>query len=359
MLSDFARTVLTDFSLQDILDHLVERVVELLPISAAGVTLISSDRIPHLVAASNPAALRFEQLQNDLGQGPCLSAYESGEVVTLPDLANADGFPTFGPAAVEAGMTAVFAFPLKHAGGCLGALDLYCSSVGTLGPEDLAVAQTLADVTTSYLLNAQNREQTLQAVERFRDSALHDPLTGLANRVLLQERLDHAAARASRTGTTTAVVFADLDEFKRINDTYGHAVGDEVLQAVAARLAALVRPGDTLARISGDEFVFLCEDLTYTHDVELFTTRIKHAFTEPIRLRDLELPLSASVGAAYAGPTEAVTNQLVLDADTAMYQEKGRAAGNVVLDLTTRRPGSAPNWPREAMSPPAKEGPSS
>ncbi len=335
VLSEFASTVLTDFSLQAILDHLVERVVELLPVTAAGVTLISSDLTPHHVAASNEAALRFEQLQTELGQGPCVAAYASSKPVAVPDLARANGFPDFGPAAAEAGMAAVFAFPLRHAGGCLGALDLYRSTTGALAPEDLAVAQTLADVTTSYLLNAQTRERALQAADRFRDSALHDPLTGLPNRVLLQERLDHAALRASRTGKTTAVLFADLDGFKLINDTYGHAVGDQLLAAVASRLSALVRPGDTLARVSGDEFVFLCEDLAYASDVELLTTRIEAAFAEPFELHDLALTASASVGAAFSGPGEAVTNQLVLDADTAMYQAKRRASSNLIVDLTS------------------------
>lgn len=335
VLSEFASTVLTDFSLQEILDHLVKRVVELLPVTAAGVTLISSDRAPQEVAASSEAALRFERLQTELGQGPCIAAYRSGEPSAVPDLAGAQGFPEFGPAALEAGMVAVFAFPLRHAGGCLGALDLYRNTSGTLAPEDLAVAQTLADVTTSYLLNAQAREKALQAADRFRDSALHDPLTGLANRVLLQERLDHAALRASRNGSTTAVLFADLDRFKLINDTYGHAVGDQVLAAVAARLSALVRPGDTLARVSGDEFVFLCEDLAQTSDVEVLTARIGAAFAEPFELAELVLTVSASVGAAFSGPGEAVTNQLMLDADTAMYQAKRRAAANTIVDLLT------------------------
>lgn len=337
VLSDFASTVLTDFSLQAILDHLVERVVELLPVTGAGVTLISTDLAPHHVAASNEAALRFELLQTELGQGPGVAAHASNKHIAVPDLAGASAFPEFGPPAVEAGMVAVFAFPLRHVDGCLGALDLYRSTAGDLAPEDLAVAQTLADVATSYLLNAQTREQALQAAERFRDSALHDPLTGLANRVLLQERLDHAALRAARTGKTTAVLFADLDGFKLINDTYGHAVGDELLAAVASRLSALVRPGDTLARVSGDEFVFLCEDLAHAIDVEPLTTRIEAAFAEPFELRAAALTISASVGAAFSGPGQTVTNQLVLDADTAMYQAKRRAAANPIIDLTSVR----------------------
>src|SRR5660397_243872 len=113
------------------------------------------------------------------------------------------------------------------------------------------------------------QEEARAASDRFRDSELRDPLTGLPNRLLLQQRLEHTARRAGRSHATAAVLFVDLDRFKQINDTYGHQVGDDVLIAVAHRLAALVRPGDTLARVSGDEFVFLCEDVSHAADIEV------------------------------------------------------------------------------------------
>jgi len=334
VLSEFARTMVTDFPIQRILDHLVERIVDVLPVMGAGVTLIAPGMAPHYVAASNESALRFEQLQTELGQGPCLLAYESGESVLVPDLARDNRFPGFAPAALAAGMAAVFTFPLRHEDGRLGSLDLYRDTVGALGEQDVAAAQTLADVAAAYLLNAQAREQALEDRNRFRHSALHDPLTGLPNRVLLQQRLDHAAARAQRSHSTAAVLFADLDRFKRINDTFGHSIGDQLLVAVAQRLAALVRPGDTLARVSGDEFVILCEEIAQSSDVELLATRIDEALSAPFVLGSRQLVISASVGIAYSGPGEAVTHQLVVDADTAMYQTKRRGgAAHQVIDL--------------------------
>ena len=334
MLSEFARTMVTSFPIQRILDHLVERIVEVLPVTGAGVTLISPGMAPQYVAASDAAALRFEQLQTELGQGPCLAAYESGEAVAIAELAADASFPEFGPAAVSAGMAAVFTFPLRHDEGRLGALDLYRDTPGALDAEDMAAAQTLADVAAAYLLNAQGREQALDARDRFRHSSLHDALTGLPNRVLLAERLEHAAERAQRSHFSAAVLFADLDRFKRVNDPFGHTVGDELLVAVAARLSALVRPGDTLARVSGDEFVILCEDLAHASDAELLATRIGEALAAPFHLTGRTLSVTASVGIAYSGPGEAVTYQLVIDADTAMYQAK-RSGGAVhqVIDL--------------------------
>jgi len=224
-----------------------------------------------------------------------------------------------------------FSFPLRHHARRLGALDLYRDRPGPLSPQDMATAQTLADVVAAYLINARNREQALDEVDWFRDRALHDPLTGLANRVLLQERLEHAAQRTARSQSTSAVLFADLDDFKQVNDTYGHAVGDRLLIAVAQRLTALVRPGDTLARISGDEFVLLCEDLE-SHDVDRLKARIMAAFAEPFVLQDLALRMTASLGIAVARPGSPLSGQLLVDADSAMYEAKrhGRAQHHVI-----------------------------
>ena len=125
VLGEFARTMVTDFPIQGILDHLVTRIVDVLPVTSAGVTLISPTMDPRYVAASNADALRFERLQTELGEGPCLAAYTSGSEVLVPDLANDDRFQRFAPRAVQAGLTAVFTFPLNHGDRRLGALDLY------------------------------------------------------------------------------------------------------------------------------------------------------------------------------------------------------------------------------------------
>ena len=335
VLSDFARTMLTDFRIQAILDHLVDRIVDVLTISGAGVTLISPGSSPHYVAASGPAALRYEQLQTELGQGPCLTAYATGALVALPDLATDDRYPQFSSAAVADGLAAVFTFPLCSSDGRLGALDLYCDTAGALSPEDLVTAQTLADVAAAYLLNAQARELLLISAERAKASSLHDALTGLPNRILLEQRLDHAASRAERTHGSAAVLFIDLDRFKRVNDVFGHFIGDSLLIAMAQRLAPLIRPGDTLARVSGDEFVILCEDLSDLTGGELLATRISEAIALPFLVENHEIRITASVGVAYSGPGEAISYQLVIDADTAMYAAK-RAGGGAhrVVDLS-------------------------
>lgn len=239
---------------------------------------------------------------------PAGAPYETSEPVLTPDLRAETRFPRFTQAALAAGLAASFTYPLRHNDGRLGALDLYRDAVGPLSPSDMIAAQTLADVTAAYILNAQGREESRVAADHFRDRALRDPQTGLTNRLLLAQRLEHAAERAERSDTNAAVLFADLDQFKQVNDSYGHQAGDQLLTAVATRLSDLVRPGDTLARVSGDEFVFLCEDLAQASDTEVLGTRIEQAFTEPFIIAGTEMTISASVGMAFAGPGQKITN---------------------------------------------------
>ena len=332
VLSDFARTMVTDFPIQRILDHLVERIVEIMPVTAAGVTLIEDGAPPRYIAASDDSALRYEQLQSEVGEGPCLLAFHSGEAVAVPDVSKEDRFPEFAPAAQEAGLAAVFTFPLRHGEEQLGALDLYRETTGPLDDEDMEAAQTLADVAAAYLLNAEARDEAMRTTDQLTRVSQHDALTGLPNRVLLQQRLEHAAERAQRSHHAVAVLFADLDQFKHVNDLYGHHVGDELLIAVADRMKALLRAGDTLSRVSGDEFVFLCEDLQSPQDATHLASRITNAFRDAFVVGDRRLRLTASVGVAYSGPGEDITEQLVTEADMAMYAAKrGGGDGHMLL----------------------------
>ncbi|HTW19152.1 MAG TPA: diguanylate cyclase, partial [Mycobacteriales bacterium] len=332
-LRDFARTLAADYPIQRILDHLVERVVEVLPVSAAGLTVFSDD-VARYHAGSADFAAQIEMLQAGAGEGPSVEAFRSGRVVSIPDLHAEHRYAEVAAAALGSGSAAVFSFPLCQSDVALGALTLYREVPGELDAEDRSAAQTLADVAAAYLLSAQARDEARAASDYFRYTALHDALTGLPNRLLLRQRVEHAAARARRSRTNAAVLFVDLDRFKSINDTYGHQVGDDLLVAVAGRLGALVRPGDTLARFAGDEFVFLCEDLTDAGAAESLAARIRESFGNPFMLDGVEIAVTASVGMAFAGPGQDITEQMLVDADIAMYQAKRRGgAGHHVFDL--------------------------
>jgi diguanylate cyclase (GGDEF)-like protein/PAS domain S-box-containing protein len=161
--------------------------------------------------------------------------------------------------------------------------------------------------------------------------ALYDPLTGLPNRALFADRLTHALER--RDGTSvTAVYVVDLDRFKRINDSLGHAVGDEVLREVAHRLLGAVRPQDTVARLGGDEFTILCDSIGGVFDAVGVADRLQGPISEPITAGGAELRLSASIGVALAEAGEPVEGQrLIEDADAAMYRAKQHGGARTEL----------------------------
>jgi diguanylate cyclase (GGDEF)-like protein len=334
VLSEFARTLITDFPIQAILDHLVLRIVDIMPITGAGVTLITEGSAPRYVAASNAAALTFVRLQTELEEGPCLAAFRTGEAVAVPDLREDVVFPTFAPRAERMGLKAVFTFPLRHGDQRLGALDLFRDKTGELDEATMIVAQTLADVACAYVMNAQARADLRDSADQFRESSLHDALTGLPNRLLLGQRLEHAVMRARRSGKKMAILFVDMDRFKDVNDTLGHKVGDLLLAAIANRLREILRPGDTLARMSGDEFVILCEDLDDAGVVEDLAGRIGMSLAEPFTISGHELTMTASVGIAFSGRGMDLPERLLQNADAAMYQAKTAGGANHrIIDL--------------------------
>jgi diguanylate cyclase (GGDEF)-like protein len=337
VLIEFADILGTDFSIPIILDHLVKRIVDILPVTGVGVMLMGEGQELHFVAASDHKVMSIETLQNELIEGPCLAAYRTGERVSVPDLSSDQQFANFSPRALEAGLAAVFTFPLRLGGRRLGALDLYRDTPGELNDDDLQIAQILADVASGYLMNALTRQDASAKAAQLRHQNLHDPLTGLPNRTLFAELLDHAVDRARSSQQVAAVLFVDLDGFKFVNDTHGHHVGDELLMAVATRVSGLLRPEDTLSRQGGDEFVALCENLATAADAEVTAQRITAALAEPFDLPSTQVVVSASVGIAFSGPGQDLPATLLRDADFAMYQAKNSGGGrHHVSDPTAR-----------------------
>jgi len=331
VLMDFAQTLLTDYSVTDILTRLSGRVPEVLPVTGAGVMLEDGAGVLRFAAASDEVLRSLESLQVELGEGPCASAYRSGERVLLPDLAACREFSAFAPRALEQGLAAVFTFPMWRDGRAVGALSLYRDRAGALSDEQLAAGQSLADMATVYLLHARNRERSQQAEEELRFRALTDPLTRLPNRRLLLDHLELALARAARNGGAVGLLFLDLDRFKLVNDSLGHAAGDQLLVEVASRLRAAVRPSDTAARLGGDEFAVLCEDLHDTSDVLAVAERVLSALAEPLTLDHHELVVTPSLGAAVSSAGLDDAASLLAAADTAMYRAK--AAGRARVEL--------------------------
>ncbi|MDQ1698186.1 MAG: hypothetical protein QOG34_49 [Frankiaceae bacterium] len=179
---------------------------------------------------------------------------------------------------------------------------------------------------------ARDVSEALALKRALEHQALHDPLTGLPNRVLVADRLTHAAARRDGAGRPVALLFVDLDHFKTINDGAGHAVGDALLKEAAARLAAVVRPADTVGRFGGDEFIVVCEDCDVT-EAQHVAERILQDFRRPVDVEGRQLFISASIGIASAHDIDAET--MFSQADAAMYAAKARGRSRaVVFDAT-------------------------
>ena len=161
--------------------------------------------------------------------------------------------------------------------------------------------------------------------------ALHDPLTGLANRVLLRDHLERALARRGRAPGTVALLFVDLDDFKRINDSYGHAAGDEILVQVAGRLGAAVRGDDVVGRQSGDEFAVLLSHVSTDQEAVASAERILRELRRPVQLGARSILVGGSIGIALATDREASAEDLLIQADAAMYAAKAAGKGGFAV----------------------------
>jgi len=218
--------------------------------------------------------------------------------------------------ATAAGNPATLGVRLQHAGGRW----LHVEIVAKERFSDPAIG--------GLVLNIRDISQRLAMEEELRHQAFHDALTGLANRALFENRLRHALAAGLRTRRPLVVLFIDLDDFKMINDSLGHAAGDLLLQNVAARIDPLLRPTDTAARLGGDEFAVLLDGVGNIDDAHAIAGRIRDALSDGFRIDNRKLQITASIGIALSdGSVQAA--ELLRNADTAMYAAKSSGKNSV------------------------------
>jgi diguanylate cyclase (GGDEF)-like protein/PAS domain S-box-containing protein len=200
---------------------------------------------------------------------------------------------------------------------------------GTVHLNTRLVPQVDSDGTVSGII-AVSRDLTdrKRVEDLLADRAVHDPLTGLANRVLFTDRLDQSIMRLDREPGMLAVMFLDLDHFKVVNDSLGHGAGDALLVDIAQRIGGVARRIDTVARFGGDEFVVLCERLAGIEDAAMIAERIAHAVAVPCTYDGRQLHPTASIGIAMAASGDTTAEILVRDAEAAMYQAKDRGRGH-------------------------------
>ena len=210
-------------------------------------------------------------------------------------------------------------------GAVLGTLDVFVSEPRLPDEEHRQIFVLLAQLAAIAI-------ERKAFEERLAHRSMHDPLTGLPNRLLFLDRLNQAIARCRRSQSSVGVAFLDLDRFKNVNDSLGHDAGDELLVEVARKLESVIRPGDTVARFGGDEFTVLCEDLpseTARDQTVEIADRLLSTVIRPLVVRGTEMFVGASVGIAMATTGEERPEELLRDADAAMYHAKEAGRGRV------------------------------
>ncbi len=201
------------------------------------------------------------------------------------------------------------------------------------GLEPLSIAAEHDRASDTVVFTGLRMADVAKELEGLADMAFQDSLTGLCNRALFLRHLDRELLRARRTGDSVAVVIADVNNLKRVNDTYGHAVGDGLLVEVARRLSVACRPADVPARLSGDEFAVLCPDLASGTDAGVIVRRLESLTSGPAVIAGYPLDISIAIGCAVAsadGDPEEDAQGLLHRADTDMYVDKALSRGSAV-----------------------------
>ena len=312
-LAKVQRLIVDRVVLQDILDAIVTGAGELLRDEIVVLRLVDADDPEWMnTAASQGLARRgSDGLERDrISHGVGGRAIRERRTIVSHDYPiDPDALPHLRKAGVQAAM----ATPVMEDGVVVGSLTVGSFRKGRLYTRsEQDVLKSFAEHTSIALADHRNFDA---AVHR----AFHDMLTDLPNRALFLDRLEQAMLRGDRSGALTAVLFLDLDGFKRINDSLGHAAGDQLLIEVAGRLEDCLRPTDTAARFGGDEFAILLEDLERGADATMVASRIMASLQEPILLQDRRVAVSASIGVALQRePGE----DLLRNADLAMYRAK-------------------------------------
>jgi diguanylate cyclase (GGDEF)-like protein len=322
-LSRIQRSIVHRAALQDVLDGIVTGASELLGDEISELRLVEPHNPAQMVLAAAsgvPGDLLEVLRRGPAGDGLAGSAISENRLVVQERYAEwEDALPAYR----ERGLQAAMAAPVHENGVSVGSLTVASFRPGR------HYTQTEQDVLCAF---AEHASLALTDARNFEDAmhqAFHDSLTGLPNRALFLDRLELAHARARRSGSPIAVLFMDLDSFKNVNDSLGHAAGDELLVLVAGRLRRWLRPSDTAARFGGDEFAILIEDIDTSNGAQVVAQRVLDALREPFAIHGQEVLVGVSIG--IASSAHPGSDDLLRNADLAMYRAKGMGKGRFQL----------------------------
>jgi diguanylate cyclase (GGDEF)-like protein/PAS domain S-box-containing protein len=265
--------------------------------------------------------------ESETGKGATGTAIRTGHTVVAQDMQTNPIYATWHAFLSSRSIVAAISLPLKAGTNIFGALTVYSQSGDTFIPDEVRILEEMAD-NLAYGISALRAETERRQYARLLEhNAHHDALTGLANRTRLSDRLSLALSSADRSGLNVALMLLDLDHFKVINDSMGHAAGDMLLQAVAERLSSSVRKVDTVARLGGDEFVIVMPEVASPDNAAVIARKIIDQLSRPFLVAGKEVHIGVSIGISVY-PHDAKDEKVLLkNVDTAMYRAKrsGRA----------------------------------
>jgi diguanylate cyclase (GGDEF)-like protein len=330
------RSISHRLPITEVLDSITEGAAELVGDDTASLRILDEADPRHTLLLStvgiDPSVMRMLQ-HSSVEKGLSGQAILRGRLVVAEDYStSAHSHQVL----ASHGLRSAMAAPVSRNGQIVGSLLVGSFTSRTYSPAEQEVLLAFAEHASLALNDAAAVDGMRQAFDDAMRQATHDPLTGLPNRSLVLDRLDQALSRSARTGGRVTVLFADLDRFKVVNDSFGHSVGDGVLLCVAERLRDAVRPHDTVGRLAGDEFVIVCENLTDSGALDV-AERVASAVAEPMVLGGRGTVITASIGIAHAQPGAAAEDML-RDSDVAMYGAKERGRSRIELfDAEMRR----------------------
>jgi diguanylate cyclase (GGDEF)-like protein len=331
-LSGIERLISMRAPLSEVLDAITQGSVDTLGGDLSGVYFVERDDPSTLRAVSTSGEqppLHPDLARGLMGWGATGGAVATDELVVIEDYA---AWPDAVASAVDWGVRGAIAAPIHEHGAVVGALVTATKQAGrTFSLTDQDVLRSFADHASLAVTDSHTAEALHEAIADALHKALHDPLTGLSNRARFIDRLDHALAVRHSPGVEVAVLYVDLDDFKLVNDRFGHAAGDRLLVEVAERLERAVRAGDTVARLGGDEFAVLLENTAGLADAQQAAARIFETLREPFLSGHAEWSTRASIGIALAGAAALSPDEALRNADVAMYRAKSAGKGCAVV----------------------------
>ena len=282
----------------------------------------------HLLTGATPSLPDFYNeaingIEIGIGAGSCGTAAFTGKRVIVEDIATHPYWAAYRELTTLAGLGACWSEPIYgSANKVLGTFAIYHHDRHSPKPEDIKLIEASANLAAIAIERYHAVEALRQSEEKHRRLAHYDVLTGLPTRVLFSDRLKQAIRSAKRNKKNLALMFLDLDKFKPVNDTFGHAVGDRLLKEVASRMLSCVRESDTVCRIGGDEFVILLHDVADAKSAFNVAEKIRQALNQPFKLAGHQMNISCSIGIALYPENGVDERTLTKNADMAMYRAK-------------------------------------